>query len=317
MDGRSVVLFLKRNHVAYRKDVLQSLLVHRELLSSAEAEARCMAELDALGLDTPPCVAVGARMSGLNESFSYIITAAAPGIALDDWLRQDPPEEQVQSVSRELSRRLKDVHARGIGLPTLIARHIFIRFVDGAPKLCMIDVSRLSRSPFQRHSVRDLARLYVSIPLRSMSPSRRLRFLRDYCGQRDRRLRRAVSRRVTYLLRNRRRQADAFFRDMPKAARREFDIERSTMLRSLRAALANPFAGIMAAGGLCLVWFAHYLAERHLLDDALELTDAFELVEDFTPSLSLSDWFFSPISMIGALLVVFSIVISTWMSRRN
>lgn len=63
--------------------------------------------------------------------------------------------------------------------------------------------------------------------------------------------------------------------------------------------------------GAALLWTARQLAERSLLDDAMDLTD------DFSPTLSLTDWLFSPVSMIGLTLVLLSIVASSLIWRRN
>ena len=87
-------------------------------------------------------------------------------------------------------------------MPDLFTRHIF--FDPEAPELTFsfIDMARLDRGrrlPTKRIA-QALAALHVSAPLRFVSTRERLRFLREYAGERARALLPAIAARTERLL---------------------------------------------------------------------------------------------------------------------
>lgn len=214
-SGQTEVLYLKRNLKPYRKHALMAVIRYGRLISSAQMEAEALKRLDGAGLPTSPCIASGAEFNLLGETFSFLITEAARGVCLDDWLAQSPSQIQLNRVSVRLAGQLRQVHDAGIGLPTLMGRHLFVDFAhDGQLQLTMIDVDRLiHRRWMMRQRVRDLAQLHFSIPLTRLSLSQRLRLLRDYARGDEklfRHLLSAIVQRTNYLLLRRRRRALEF-----------------------------------------------------------------------------------------------------------
>jgi tRNA A-37 threonylcarbamoyl transferase component Bud32 len=176
-------LFLKRNWRPHKKDGLASLLRYGEVRSAARREWENCLRLQRAGLHTAELVAYGEECGPLWETFSFLITEAAPGRPLDEsFVHLDA-----------LAKEIRKMHDAGLFTPDLFARHIF---VDGE-RFTLIDMARLDDGPAER----DLAALNVTAPLRQVSAKQRVRFLKVY-GRPE--LFRPIERRVRYLLKRRR-----------------------------------------------------------------------------------------------------------------
>ncbi len=200
-------LFLKRNWRPHKKDGLGSLLRHGEVRSVARREWENCLRLQRAGIRTAELVAYGEECGPLWEKFSFIITEAAPGQPLSEFLEPGgtgvSPVSSTQSAGRTagkpvalveaLAREIRKMHDAGLFSPDLFARHIF---VDG-DRFTLIDMARLDGGPAER----DLAALNVTLPLRQVCAKQRLQFLKVY-GRPE--LFRPIQRRVRYLLKRRR-----------------------------------------------------------------------------------------------------------------
>ncbi len=218
-----VVLFIKRNWVPYRKHAIVSLLRHGRVLGFGEREGNNLLRLDQHGISVSRCVATGAIVSGVDEQFSFLITEAAPGEALDDWLAHEPDELRRRAVSDALAAELRRVHDAGFALPTLLARHVFVTVPDdlnaAAPTMTFIDIDRLDRPLFMFwRRAKDLAHLHLSVPFRRASMYERLRLLQTYSASRARRLLPLIRSRAGYLLQRRPERSEPFLRGLREDA---------------------------------------------------------------------------------------------------
>lgn len=219
-----VVLFVKRNWVPYPKHALASLVRFGRVIGFGEWEARNLLTLERHGISASPCVASGAEISGLNERFSFVISEAAPGMALDDWLAEEPDDARRRTVSNALAAMLRRVHDHGFALPTLLARHVFVEFdpQDAAspPRLTLIDIDRLHWRPIlpRRRRAKDLAHLQLSVPVRVATRTERIRFLYAYGRKMAKRLLPMIQGRAAYLLRRRPERSEPFLRGLREEA---------------------------------------------------------------------------------------------------
>lgn len=321
-DGRQRVLYLKRNLKPYRKHALASLLRHGKRISAAEVEAGSLAALDRLGVPTSPCIAVGGANGLLGERFSFIITEAAPGIPLDEILAAAPRPEEVRRAGAAVMSLVRRIHDAGVGVPTLMGRHIFVDNTQDQPHLCLIDVDRLvRRKRAWRQRVRDLAQLHLSIPLAHLGVRQRIRMLRLYAGDdraMARRLLRGVARRTNYLLLRRRRRARAFINglDHQQAERVWRSAERAWRRWTWAAQGANAMSGF---AGIALLWLAYALGSRDLfpLDEAEEWSRLAEHMDDAAPALQSMGWLLSSPGVLGLGLVVASLLAARWLSLQQ
>jgi tRNA A-37 threonylcarbamoyl transferase component Bud32 len=167
------VLYLKRNWRPYKKDGLWSLLRHGCAWSQSRQEWENMLALQRAGLHTAGLVAYGQDCGPLCERFSFLITEAAPGQTVDQFLRDCRDAEKRRQVFDALAREIRKLHDAGMATPDLFTRHIF---VDGESRFTFIDMARLDHgSP-----ARDLAALNLTAPLRFVSEEERKRFLKVY-----------------------------------------------------------------------------------------------------------------------------------------
>lgn len=202
-DGTERILFLKRNWRAYRKDGLASLLKRGKVWSLSRQEWENSTALGAAGLRTAGLVAFGEECGRTSEKFSFIITEAAEGReTLHQFLRRPAEASERRRVFDALAAEIRRMHAAGLATPDLFARHIFIEATTHPPRVCLIDMARLDRQQplTDRLRARDLAALNVTAPIGLVSAKERLRFLRLYCGGRNKSLARRIERRVQYLL---------------------------------------------------------------------------------------------------------------------
>lgn len=212
--GQRRLWFLKRTWRPYLKDGLASLLRHGAVWSISRAEREHARALERAGFHAPRCVAWGEEVGLFRERFSFLITEAAPGMALSQFLEQCRDSARRRRVFDALARELRRFHDAGLATPDLFSRHVFVEeTAGGAPRFWFIDTARLDRcaAVSLRRRARDLAALNVTAPLAWVTPRERVRFLKIYAGKLDRALVRRIARRMAHLLRQRRFQA--FFRN--------------------------------------------------------------------------------------------------------
>ena len=130
----SAPLFLKRVWRAHKKDGLASLLRHGAVWSVCRKEWRNYQTLQAAGIPTCPLIAFGEDTGPLWERFSFILTAAAPGQPLDDFIRTTPSSPLRRRTLDHLARHIRKMHDAGLYAPDLFTRHIFVSFPDFSPR---------------------------------------------------------------------------------------------------------------------------------------------------------------------------------------
>jgi tRNA A-37 threonylcarbamoyl transferase component Bud32 len=170
-----VVLYLKRSWKPYKKDGLANLLRHGRPWSISRQQWENSLALQRAGLRTAELVAYGEDCGPLWERFSFLITEAAPGQTVEQFLRECRDAARRRQVFDALAREVRKLHDAGLAMPDLFTRHIF---VDDDARFTFIDVARLDRgSP-----ARDLAALNITAPLRYVTQEERKRFLDVYGG---------------------------------------------------------------------------------------------------------------------------------------
>ena len=210
----SAPLFLKRVWRAHKKDGLASLLRRGAVWSICRKEWHNCRTLQAAGIPTCPLIAFGEDNGLLWERFSFILTAAAPGQPVDEFLRGTPASPLRRRTLDHLARHIRKMHDAGLYTPDLFTRHIFVAFPDSsasqplhaaAPAFSLIDMARLDRSSARnvRLAARDLAALNVTAPLSLVSRAERARFLHVYGPDRARTLLPMITRRANHLLKRR------------------------------------------------------------------------------------------------------------------
>ena len=183
-------VFLKQARSAGVKPVLAAFLGSGRRRSSAAVEAGNASKLVAAGVAVPEVLAYGEAFNGLSESYSFLLTAAAPGFTLSDYLygrpgaepRSRANDEAIRESIEELLRRLIRV---GLFPVDLAAKHVFLsRRADRVSfSTTLIDVARLSttlRRPAD--AARVVARMGVEIPFFAFSQADRRRALRRVLG---------------------------------------------------------------------------------------------------------------------------------------
>lgn len=204
--GAPLVLYLKRTWRAYKKDGLRTLLRHGRVWSVSRQEWENSLSLQHAGLKTAPLVAYGQDCGWLCERFSFIITESVEGKGtLEQFLKECRDPMRRQLVLDALARNVRQMHEAGLAMPDLFTRHIFLELTGNQPVFYFIDLARLDRGRGVSWSrrVRDLAALNITAPVCCASARERLRFLRIYDGQIDRKLIHDISARMAHLLRRR------------------------------------------------------------------------------------------------------------------
>lgn len=223
-DG--VTLFIKRIRHERLKDRIYGLLFLGGAWSSARREWNNYMALQGSPISSASPVSFGERGSALKGE-SYIITEAATGTPLDAFLVSHVGEpRRRQRILGELATRLRQMHDAGIAFPDLFARHVFVDESTSPTRFSLIDVSRLDRLRHvdARRRARDLAALHVSLPLRYLGMSDRLRFLRAYDADMVRPLFGLIVMRSDHLLT--RRKFSDFATDRPTVANALLDDHR-------------------------------------------------------------------------------------------
>jgi heptose I phosphotransferase len=204
VEGRPLVLYLKRNWRPYKKDGLTSLLKRGRLWSISRQEWENSRALLNAGITIARPVAFGEETGLLWEKFSFLLTEAATGgQTLAGFLKNCRDPAARRRVFEELATEIRRFHYAGFATPDLFTRHLFVDAAATPPRFCWIDMARLDRQQpvSKKLRARDLAALNITAPLRFVSARERLRFLRLYAGSVDRDLFHAIKQRTEYLLR--------------------------------------------------------------------------------------------------------------------
>ncbi len=202
-SGKPIVLYLKRQWVAYRKDAVKSLLRYGEVRSISRVEWENSLRLQQAGIETAEMVACGEECSATTEHYSFLITREADGNrTLDDFMDQCACCSTRRRVIDGLAAIVRQMHGAGLAAPDLFARHIFLDTCPSRVRFQFIDMARLDVRPriSPRLRARDLAALNASLPLHMVSGRERIRFLRAYDKRKSRTLVPAVRRRMVHLL---------------------------------------------------------------------------------------------------------------------
>lgn len=203
VEGRELVLYLKRNLKPYRKDGLHSLMRNGRVWSMSRQEWENSRLLEQAGLRVPNLVAYGEECGLLWEKYSFLITEAAGGRqTLEQFIEECREPRLRRRVMDALAVEIRRMHNAGLASPDLFTRHLFVDTSRESPVFCLIDMARLDRDKrlSATRRARDLAALNVTAPIRFVSARERLRFLKRYAGTVDRKLIRLIARRVGHLL---------------------------------------------------------------------------------------------------------------------
>jgi len=202
--GRPLTLYLKRNWKPYKKDGLASLWRRGRVWSQSRQEWENCLALQRAGVATAELAAWGEECGPLWERFSFILTEAAPGRPLSAFLAECADRSLRRRVIEALADLVRRMHDAGLAAPDLFTRHVFLDLEGERPRFRLIDMARLDRRRLPlRLRARDLAALNAAAPLRHVSARERILFLRRYAGRTDRRLARAVAKRMKRLLKRR------------------------------------------------------------------------------------------------------------------
>ena len=202
----TAIFYLKRNLKPYFKHSVRSWFQHGEVRSAAREEWENNQIFQQSGFGVVPLVAWGEEIQPAGERFSFLITGAAQGESLPEFVFREKDPATRALVFRALAEEIAAMHSTGLGMPDLFSRHVFIRWDGSQPRFQFIDLARIRRVPVipWEERAEDLAALYTSTPEVAVSREERRTFLEWYCreigaGERDA-LARMIRRRSDYLL---------------------------------------------------------------------------------------------------------------------
>ncbi len=188
----SLHFFLKHNHSTGTKAKLRRLVRK----SKGRIEHDCALEVARREVPTFTPLALGESSGSHNSGESYLLTHALKDThSLSHFLEQDLPTfpestrtHWRQSIAIELGKLLAKMHNTGILHRDLHPANILIQFIDGKPKLFLIDLDavQLRSSLDWKSRAANLVILNRWFILRS-SRSDRLRFWRAYSGDKTNR----------------------------------------------------------------------------------------------------------------------------------
>jgi heptose I phosphotransferase len=198
-DGRTVVLYVKRQWGAAARPPWKDFMEFRWPMLPAEREWRNARNLLAAGVAVAPPVAWG-RSTGPAEPRSLIVFREVKGPSLAAWLHAmdeggaAPPPRLRRAVAESIGKAVQRLHGCGLSFPDLYAKHIFLENLEsGQPRAVLIDVSRLRRLTRSRRP-EDFGALLATTRLLAVRRSDRLRVLKAYFGDAFRSLAGAVPR---------------------------------------------------------------------------------------------------------------------------
>lgn len=181
--GQPLVMYLKRYGERGRKDGLASILRRGSVWSIAYEEWHNSDRLARAGYCVPEVVAYGDECAAFWETYSFILTKAAPSKhTLFNFMQACHDRSTRRRVILALAEFVRRLHENGLAIPDLFARHIFFDEKQEPIVFCLIDVARLVEvERISMHErVVDLTALNISSPLRFVSPRERILFLHAY-----------------------------------------------------------------------------------------------------------------------------------------
>jgi heptose I phosphotransferase len=137
--------------------------------STSHREARLLARLERAALPGPDWVAHGVDGAGR----AFLLIAAAPGVALPDYLQDASPAER-RRVACALGTMLRHLHDAGFRHQDLYAKHVLV----GEARFTLLDWQRGGKHACE--PMRDLVTLHATLAEQLASPRDRLAFLRAY-----------------------------------------------------------------------------------------------------------------------------------------
>ena len=175
-------VFIKTYHHPPAAEQLRARV--RGYKALAEIEWHWAKRLAALNIPAPGPVALGVRRQAGREVASLLVTAAVPGVSLQQWVadRGTVPRATRLALTRELAHLVGRLHGAGLFHRDLYLAHVFI---DEQGGLTLLDLHRLRHAPWLplRWRVKDLAALHHSTPAAAASGADRLRFFKLYRGR--------------------------------------------------------------------------------------------------------------------------------------
>lgn len=209
--GSGGTIYLKEYERPGRGAFILRFLKTGRRASLARAEAENAAVLSAAGIETAEVLAFGEKLSAFGEVRSFLVTAAARGRALSEYLAQRDDSEKCAStdcsIVAALERLAKKLIDGGILAKDIAAKHLFFDLdaVGDAVGPVLIDCPRVDlHRPDDRFLVECLARLSVELPYHLVSSAARERALRRLLGERAEALRPAIDRAIRRLTEKRR-----------------------------------------------------------------------------------------------------------------
>ena len=188
-DGQSIFIYLKRQWGPDARSSWRDLLNLRWPTVPAGREWRIATRLLERGIPVAMPLAWG-HSAGAGEPRALVAFREVPGISLARWLHESGSAAAVRpaalrrAVAENIGRTLRRIHDSGLAFPDFYAKHIFLSRSDSpSPEVVLIDVQRAGALlPWRK--ARDLAALFVTTVVPSVSRTDRLRVLRAYVGAR-------------------------------------------------------------------------------------------------------------------------------------
>jgi hypothetical protein len=186
-DGEAVGVYVKRQWGPEAERRWTDLLRGRRPMVAARREWRNARRLTAAGIPVATPVAWGRAEAGKPRALIAVLEVPGPSLAA--WLAGDAKPHGRTSLRSRVTRAVallaRRLHQAGWSFPDFYAKHVFLTGLDiGRPKAILIDVHRLRRASQRRMMTDDLARLYVSAPAGTVSPTDCARLVTFYLGRR-------------------------------------------------------------------------------------------------------------------------------------
>ena len=102
------------------------------------------------GIPTLTPVYYGERVED-GKHQAILISLALDGFQDMFELNREGDEQRTQSALRELGKVTWKMHDKGIAHYCLYPNHVFVRFNDDQPEVCLIDLEKVRREPFGNH----------------------------------------------------------------------------------------------------------------------------------------------------------------------
>jgi hypothetical protein len=175
--GRRVA-FLKREHVVGWRVRLRNTLSGFGWVSRSEREAKCLRDLERLGLAGPQWLAYGE--DGTGRAF-LLVDGLSGHVELRELLSDSATTAgDRRELAERLGRAVADLHDAGFDTPDLSAKHIFVHTHSLRASIIDWQSARRRAAVPNRNRVRALATLAASFSQGLATPRDRLRVLWAY-----------------------------------------------------------------------------------------------------------------------------------------